>query len=96
MISGTLGNSSREGLSSINEEATDSLADDCQFNSDSANLQALEKNLAKESSAAPTRNREAVSLPPKHTSPAQIHQASTSTVSFMDLNNLLFYAARCL
>ena len=83
MITGTLGNSSREALCAITEEATTSLSNDIQFNRDSANPCTPEKNLFKASPAACSgKDRGTVCLSLKHTSPAHIRQASTSVVSF--------------
>nr|XP_027086831.1 uncharacterized protein LOC113708555 [Coffea arabica] len=82
MITGTLGNSSREALCAITEEATTSLSNDIQFNRDSANPCTPEKNLFKASPAACSgKDRGTVCLSLKHTSPAHIHQASTSVAS---------------
>lgn len=82
MISGTDISSSTEGLSTINED--DSLSNDCQSNTESADLQALEKNLFKEVPAVSLK-KNTLHLPPKH-SPARVHGTSTSLVSF----NLLY------
>lgn len=84
MISGTNVNSSREGLSTINED--DSLSNDYVSHSDSPDLQALEKNLFKEAHAVSAKkDRGSVHLPPEHNSPARSHRASTSVVSFNHL-----------